>query len=194
MKIKEINSIKKPYFGYEDISRALGINLASARVSATRYVKQDLLIRPKRGLYILSNQWAKLALEDKFKLSNLLQTPSYISFLTAISYYGITTQIQQNFIEAISINRTKEINIVGQIFNFSRIKEDLYIEFNREEGFFIATPEKAIVDILYFMTLNKYICDFSAINLKRLNKEKVFKLAAKASKKTKTLAVKLWKI
>ena len=43
MKVFDLNKIDKFYFGYEDISRAFGISKASAKVTASRYVKQDYL-------------------------------------------------------------------------------------------------------------------------------------------------------
>lgn len=53
MKIGELNSITQLYFGYEDIARALKISPASARVSASRYVRLGLLLRLKRNTYLL---------------------------------------------------------------------------------------------------------------------------------------------
>jgi hypothetical protein len=50
MKTIELNSINRFYFGYEDIARALKIRPASARVSASRYVRLGLLMRLKRNI------------------------------------------------------------------------------------------------------------------------------------------------
>ena len=47
MNIAKLRTIKKLYFGYEEIARSLGVAAASARVSANRYVRQGLLIRLK---------------------------------------------------------------------------------------------------------------------------------------------------
>jgi len=57
MKLNELRKIKKLYFGYEEIAKILAVNEASARVSASRYVKQRLLIRLKKNMYILSSKF-----------------------------------------------------------------------------------------------------------------------------------------
>lgn len=44
----DLNKIRKPYFGYEEIAKIRGISLASAKVAASRYTKQGLLLRLKK--------------------------------------------------------------------------------------------------------------------------------------------------
>jgi predicted transcriptional regulator of viral defense system len=115
MRIFELNSIKKLYFGYEDIARVLNISPASARVSAGRYVKLGLLMRLKRNTYILRERWNTATRKEKFTLANLGQVPSYISLMTALDYYEITTQVQRDIIESIAPKRTKEISLNGNL-------------------------------------------------------------------------------
>ena len=57
MKTRELNSINQLYFGYEDIARALKISPASARASASRYVRLGLLMRLKRNIYVPKERW-----------------------------------------------------------------------------------------------------------------------------------------
>ena len=91
MRSFDLNRIDKIYFGYEDISRALGISLESARVSACRYTGQGVLIRIKRNIYVLREKWKTLDRIEKYQISNLIQVPSYISLMSAMDYYQITT-------------------------------------------------------------------------------------------------------
>jgi len=149
MNYTRISRLNKPYFGYRDISRAFGISAASARVTAARLVKSGEIIRIKRDLYLLTQKWDVLSLEEKFPLANLAQSPSYISLMTALSYYEITTQLQRDFIESVGYYRTKLIEAAGTSFNYSKISRRLYFGFIRLKGFFIATPEKAFLDAVY---------------------------------------------
>jgi predicted transcriptional regulator of viral defense system len=87
MKLSQLRKIKNFYFGYEDIARALDISMSSARVTAHRYVKQQILIRVKRNIYVLKERWIGFDREQKFIIANIIQTPSYISFLTALDYH-----------------------------------------------------------------------------------------------------------
>ena len=173
MKFRELNNISKRMFGYEDISTALGINLDSARVTASRYAKQGVLVRVKRNIYILKSVWDVMSLNDKLEVANMLQIPSYISLQTALSFYEISTQIQQNYFESISLKRSKEIDIINDTFNFVKISPELYTSFTKENNVFIAEPEKAFIDAIYLMSLGRYKLDLSAIEFGRMNKDKI---------------------
>ena len=192
MRYSKLKNIRKLYFGYEDIARALGISPESAMVSASRYAAQGLLVRIKRNLYLLRERWESLSPEEAFSLANLMQVPSYISLMTALSYYEITTQIQRDFIESLAVKRTREIELDGRAFNFTRIDKSLYFGFSREKGFFIATPEKAFLDALYFTSLKKYKFDLTSIDFAKLNMNKVKIMARLFPKKTQEALKKVW--
>jgi predicted transcriptional regulator of viral defense system len=190
MKILKLNKIKKLYFGYEEISRALGITLQSARVSANRYVNQGVLVKIKRNIYILKEQWKVLEREEKFTLANLVQVPSYISLMTALDYYEITTQIQRDFIESVAVKRTKETRVENTIFTFTKIQNNLYFGFNKKKDFFIATPEKAFLDSLYLRSLGRYNFDINSIDFSKLKRNEIRKLGKKFPGKTQKLLAK----
>ncbi|MBT8368536.1 MAG: type IV toxin-antitoxin system AbiEi family antitoxin domain-containing protein, partial [Deltaproteobacteria bacterium] len=57
MKLQELNKISKLYFGIADIAKAIGISPASAKVSASRYVKLGALVRIKKNIYVLRETW-----------------------------------------------------------------------------------------------------------------------------------------
>jgi predicted transcriptional regulator of viral defense system len=184
MKFLELNTVSKDYFGYEDIASALGITPAAAKVFAHRYVKNKILIRAKRGIYILREKWNHFSREQKFEIANLLQVPSYISLATAMDYYEITTQMQKSFIESIAIKRTKEFDINGTVFNYTRINRNLYNGFLKQNNFFIATPEKALLDASYLMSLGRYKFDTTVIDLNKVNRELLLKEAKRFPEKT----------
>jgi predicted transcriptional regulator of viral defense system len=169
MRLFELNNITKDYFGLDDIARVLGITPAAARVFAHRYVNNKILIRPKRGIYILRQKWEYFSREQKFEIANLLQVPSYISLVTALDYYQITTQMQQSFIESVAIKRTKEVEVDGSIFNYTKLNQDFYTGFIKQNNFFIATPEKALLDACYLMSFGRYKFDVSAIDPAKLD-------------------------
>ena len=187
MRTIELSKINKLYFGYEEISRALGITPQSARVSASRYVNQGLLIKVKRNIYVLKEKWNVLEREEKFILANIVQVPSYISLMTALDYYEITTQIQRDFIESVALKRTWETEVGNVFFNYTRIKPELYWGFIREKDFFIASPEKAFLDALYLMSLGRYNLDIASLDFSRLNRDRINKLAGNFPAKTQKI-------
>jgi predicted transcriptional regulator of viral defense system len=181
----ELYKINKMYFGYEEISKILGITLESAKLSAYRYAKQGFLIRIKRNTYMLKEKWNTLDKTGKFQLANLIQVPSYISLMTAMDYYQVTTQLQQDFYESIAVKRTKEIEIERTLYNYSKIKNDLYFGFIKEKGFFIATPEKAFLDAIHLRSIGRYNFDLSSIDVSKFNLKELQKMTAKFPLKTK---------
>jgi len=186
----ELRTIRKLCFGYEEIARVLGISPSSARVSASRYVRQGLLVRVKRNIYMLREVWNAAGRAEKFLLVNMGQTPSYISFMTALDYYEITTQVQRDFFESVAVKRTREIQVDGSVFRYSKIATNLYFGFKKEKGFFIATPEKALVDAFYLMSCGRYAPDISAIDSDKLDRNEIIRLSMEFPSKTKTMLKK----
>jgi len=171
MKYNDIKKINKLYFTYQDAAKILSISEDSARVLCTRYVKQKYFIRLKRNFYILKEKWDNIIQSQKFELANILQVPSYISLMTALSFYEYTTQVQQKFVESISLYRTFTKDIEGVVFNYSRIKRDYYFGFSKKNNIFIASPEKAFIDSLYLNYLGKYNLDLSSLNLEKIDRK-----------------------
>jgi len=184
-----LNNSNKIILSIEDISKILSISKESAKVTANRYVQNDQLIRLKRNYYITPTKYENLKEEDLFKLANMLQVPSYISFMSALSYYNISTQQVQGVIESAALKRTKNINVENIEFRFILIKEGLYSDFIMKKDFFIATPEKSLADAVYLTSLSRYSCDFEAIDFSKINKQKVNLIIEQTNKKT----ISFWK-
>lgn len=187
MKHAELNQITKLYFGYEEVARVLRIRPESARVSASRYVRQGLLLRLKRNLYVRKDRWESLDREEVLELANLLQVPSYVSLMTALDIHQVTTQMQRAFIESIVLHRTREMEIGDTIFHFTQITGRLYFGFRKENGVFIATPEKAILDASYLMSLGRYRFDIASIDADRLNRTELRKMSKRFPERTREL-------
>ena len=177
MKTRELSSIDQLYFGYEDIARALKISSASAKVSASRYVRLGLLMRLKRNIYVPKERWQTTSREERFTLANLGQTPSYISLMTALDYHEITTQVQRGIIESVAVKRTKEISLNGNVFRYTKVSRASYFGFIRQQQFFIATPEKALLDAIYLMSFGRYALDLSAIDDEKLNRKEIRRMS-----------------
>ncbi len=190
MKLAELNRIDKLYFGYEEIAKAFDISLSSARVTASRYVRQGLLLRMKRNLYVRRDVWNATGVTEKFVLTNLGQVPSYISLTSALEYYEVTTQILRDFFESVAIKRTKQINLNGSIFRYSKIAEELYFGFRKENGFFIATPEKALLDAFYLMSYGRYSLDIPALDSAKLDRGEIKRLSKRFPLRTRRMLKK----
>jgi predicted transcriptional regulator of viral defense system len=190
MKLSELRTIQKLYFGYEEIAKVFGISAGSAKVTASRYVRQGLLVRVRKNLYVVREVWNAADRVTKFTLANLVQSPSYISLMTALDFYGITTQMQRDFFESVAMKRTKELHVDGSVFRYSKITGSLYFGFQKEKQFFIATPEKALLDALYLMSYGRYALDIAALDIEKFDPNEIKHLVIEFPLKTRNLVKK----
>jgi predicted transcriptional regulator of viral defense system len=117
-----------------------------------RWVGKGLLIRLKRGMYILNSNDRKID-PDKEYIANRLYEPSYVSLEYALNFYGL---IPERVIDITSVTTKKTArfkNAMGS-FVYQHIKPDAFRGFKAVSGqgglvFFIAEPEKAICDFFY---------------------------------------------
>lgn len=121
------------------------------RRQVREWVKKDYLIPLKRGLYIFSSQWRKIQPSVLF-MANFLVLPSYVSLEQALGFYEIIPE-KVTVITSVTTKKTKIFtNLLGS-FEYRSIKEDLFFgfkkEIDKEEEFFIALPEKALLDYFY---------------------------------------------
>ena len=194
MKITDLVNIKKLYFSAKDIADAFAISYDSAKVTCSRYASKGLIIRVKRNLYVSRNKWSNIPERDMFVITNMLQVPSYISLTTALAYYGVATQVQRNFIESVSVRKTKRFDVEDVVFNFSKIKKQYFNYFLRKDNIFIATQEKAFVDAIYLMAFNMYLLDLKAIDYKKLDFKKIGSILTQYPDRVKRLWSKICKI
>lgn len=183
--IRQLNT--RLFFTVTDVARTLEIKPESARVLCSRYAKTGAFLRLRNNFYITEQRWGRATYEDFLRIANFLQVPSYISFLTALAHYEITTQVPRQFIESACLRRTKSIETAGTQFIYSKLKKELYFDFTRKEGVFIATPEKAFLDAVYMCSFGKYKLDFSALDINKIDLKRTRKILRPFPDKTKAL-------
>lgn len=120
---------------------------------AKRLEEAGVIMRLKRGMYVVSPQESG-KIVNEFLIANHLHGPSYVSMHTALRYYGL---IPENVIETISMTvgvAKTYINDVGT-FRYIHCSDDYYpigirSVVEEEVAFMIATPEKALCDLIAF--------------------------------------------
>lgn len=182
---------RKTCFTLEDVAQSLGMQTASARVLCSRYVRQGVLIRLKKGFYTTAWKWENLNRQDFFKIANILQVPSYISLMSALAYYEVTTQAQNNYQENICLKRSIVYNVREAVFNYVKVQARYYGDFVKTDGIFIATKEKAFVDAAYLYSFGKYKFDVDSLDMKKLDIKKLRSIIKIYPQKTKETVKRL---
>lgn len=145
---------KYPYFR-ANIFEHLSGNPAFLRRQLTDWVKKGWVEKLKRGIYTLSEQDRSVRI-SAYCLAPILYSPSYISLESALSYYGLIPE-GVYAITSVSTQKTMQFhNKYGQ-FIYRNIKPAFFTDFVSEDDgfgnmFYIATPEKALLDFLFFKT------------------------------------------
>ena len=191
MNILRLQNSGRLFFSIANIAEILKIAEGSARVLASRYVSKGLLTRIKKNVYTTKNVFIDAEQSELFQLSSILQTPSYVSFMTALSYYEVTTQVTRSVVECVSKVRTAEYDKEGVAFTYRCLKKELFFGFERKDGFFIAEPEKAFLDCVYLMSQGTYNLDIESIDIEKFSKEKLRKYSRKFNKKTRALVLQI---
>lgn len=148
-----------PYFAKEAVIQ-LGGQYGIKETTIDSYIVRSLrckdLLSLKRGLYITSDFYNKNKgdISYTFYLANILRRPSYVSSWTALQYYNLTTEIIHT-VTSITPKITRSYVTKTNTFSYQSIKKELFSDFSLVKGtfdFFIASPSKALFDLLYFKT------------------------------------------
>lgn len=182
---------KKDYFTVEDVAQSFGLQPASARVLCSRYVRQGVLVRLKNNFYTTVWKWENFSRSDLFKIANVLQVPSYISLMTALAYYDVTTQAQKNYLESVCLKRSVAYHVQETVFNYMKLQRRYYGGFVKVDGLFVATKEKAFLDAAYLYSFGKYKFDIDSLDLKKLDLTKLKKELKEYPRKTKDTVKRL---
>jgi len=188
-KLQELS--RKPYFTLGDVAQNFSLQPASARVLCSRYVRQGLLVRFKNNIYTTAWKWESLTRLDLFKIANVLQVPSYISLMTALAYYDVTTQAQNNYQESVCLKRSIAYHVREAVFSYVKLQSRYYGDFIKKDGVFIATKEKAFLDAAYLFSFGKYKFDVDSLDMKKLELKKMKSLLKVYPEKTKETVKRL---
>lgn len=142
--LQRIEALRKPIFTLSDAAKITGKTRAYLKVYLFRLKKRNLIKEIERGKYTVSF--------DPLVVASHLTFPSYISFLSAYSYYQMTTQMPK-IIYVVSHKPKKTINYENYIIQFIAFSSQRFFGYKREEAgknvIFIAEKEKVIIDSLY---------------------------------------------
>ena len=116
----------------------------------TRWQQQGLIVKLRQGFYAFQEVVSQP--NFAFFLSNFIYKPSYISLHTALAFYGIIPEAVTQITAVSSLKTAGFQNDVAQ-FSYKKIKPDLFFGYEQKpfgnRTINIATPEKAILDLLY---------------------------------------------
>lgn len=121
----------------------------------TRWTKQNRLVKLRNSWY----SFPEYIKTPNFQLfvSNKIYAPSYVSLHSALSFYGI---IPEAVIHTTAVSSLKKVNFENQFgtFSYQQILPELMFGYEKKtflnkHSLIIASPEKAILDLMYLFPL-----------------------------------------
>lgn len=182
IKITEsLENMQKTVFSVNDIAKIIGKPKKYASLVLHRLKKRNLILEIERNKYVLKKT-------NPYVIFSNLVFPSYLSFLTAFSYYNLSTQIAKNILIATTKSK-KEIKFENYNLKFIKLSKNRFFGYKREKtslGFiFIAEIEKAIIDSLFLIRYCPIDETYNALSkeIKLIDIEKLIKYALKMKSK-----------
>lgn len=140
-------------FTARDIGRIFHISPENTKYFLETYTKRGLFARVKNGLYALKNDFPREEV-----IANALYKPSYISLEYALAKYGIIPESPYT-VTSVTTKIPTSFTMKGREFSYTKIKNKAFTGYAPtkagEHTVFIAEPEKALADYLYFVSLGK---------------------------------------
>lgn len=157
-------------FHYADLEKFTG----NANVFLTRALAKGFVERVTRGVYINRLREGEPRIEE---VACFLRTPSYISCEWALNRHGLILQspvVCTVLTLDTAVGAARNIRFGGITIEFSRVAPRLFNNFETRDGFNMALPEKALLDIIY---LRKHIPFADELDLDNIQKDKLMSLS-----------------
>jgi predicted transcriptional regulator of viral defense system len=170
-----------------DVVRIMDKSEVAVRFFLHRYTKRGALIYLKKGFYAL-----KTNMPNELEIANKIYAPSYVSLEYALSFYKVIPETVYT-ITSLTTKATREFTVSDIIYKYNKIRKDLFFGYEpiKKDNALIlmATPEKALVDYLYFVSLKKKSIP-DRMNFKSLDKRKLYLYAKKFKRDNLTKIIK----
>jgi len=168
--IKILSEKRIKFFDVNDAKKIFGVNKEKTLYEILRRLEKKGIIER-----IIKGKYAFLFAEfNDFELANFLVNPSYISLESALSFYGILSQFPYT-ITSVTLLKPRKVIYKEKEYEFCHLKNKFFFGFTKKNKFLIATPEKALLDELYFMAkktrkIQIEDLDLSIINIRKFKR------------------------
>ena len=130
---------------------AAGEKIEQVRVQLSRWAASGRVIRIHKGWYTLGEPFRRVRLDTNVVACTIKQG-TYVSIQSALAYHGM---IPEYVAETTCVTTGRPLHFDSPVgrFRYRHIKREAFFGYQQEENgpqqAFIATPEKALLDLLY---------------------------------------------
>jgi predicted transcriptional regulator of viral defense system len=162
------------------------VNPANVRRQLSRWTASGRLHQLRRGLYALAPPYQKVR-PHPFLVANRLVGGSYVSLQSALAHYNLIPEYVAQTTSVTTARPGRWETPLG-VYSFRHIKAGLFygyrqIDLGAGQHAFVASPEKALLDLVYLQPEGDtppYLRELRLGNLERLDLEALERLSERA--------------
>ena len=155
--------MNKPFYNISDLEKISNLPRNSLYVALKRWVVGGIIERVGQGIYVPMG--STISMEN---IAAQLYIPNYLSFESALAKYGVLNLIPYTLTFA-TTKKTRKYILQKQEVEFRQIASELFFGFEMKNGIYIASPEKAFLDEVYFVVRGKATLDLDEMDIKKLS-------------------------
>ena len=173
-----------------------GEALDQVRVQLSRWVQTGRVIRIHKGWYTLKEPYRRVRL-DMTVIASTIRAGTYVSLQSALAFHGM---VPEYVAETTCVTTGRPLTIdspFGRI-RYRHIKDEAFFGYSRVERgpqqAFIATPEKALLDLLYLTPGSDdpdYLVELRLQQVENLNLDSMWRLSQRFAAPRVERALKL---
>jgi predicted transcriptional regulator of viral defense system len=165
---KKIYNSRLSFFSLKTLRDILEVKRESSLfLVIKKLLESEILVKIEKDKYMIKGT----SIHD-FALANFIYQPSYISFESALNFYGILSQFPYEIASATS-KKPVEKTFEGKVFAYNHIKRELFWGYQKQDDFLIALPEKALLDQLYLTAKGYKSIGLDEYDLTKINKTRL---------------------
>jgi predicted transcriptional regulator of viral defense system len=163
-------------------------NPREIRHQLSRWRQAGKIYQLRRGLYCLAPPFQKV-IPHPFLVANRMLPASYVSLQSALAYFGMIPEFVP-VTTSVTTNRPVSWETRLGIFDFRHIQVDFFdgyrwVDLGNKQHAFIASPEKALLDLIYLEPVGEtldYLVELRLSNLNQLDWQLLGRLASRIEK------------
>ena len=171
--LKLLQQTNKSFYTIADLEKITSLPRDSLYVALRRWEGGGIVERVTQGIYVPMG--SNISLEN---VAAQLYIPNYLSFESALAKYGVLNLIPYTLTFA-TTRKTRKYALRKQEIEFRQISAELFFGFEMKNGIYIALPEKAFLDEIYFVARGKATLDFDEMDIKKLSIKTLKELSRK---------------
>jgi predicted transcriptional regulator of viral defense system len=159
------------------------VDPANVQRQLSRWTAAGRIYQLRRGVYALAPPYQKVT-PHPFAVANALVDGSYVSLQAALAHYGMIPEYTP-VVTSVTTGRTGRWETPLGTYAFRHVKGEWFhgyrrLEVDQEQRAFVATPEKALLDLVYLepgADRPAYLDELRLQALDRIDEERLDRLA-----------------